>query len=210
MAVDGFGRREFLRTVGSAGLMAGVPALAEMSAVDPSRVVHEIAEPEQGADEKPKHSIKFAVCGMSHDHIYGMVGAIQRGGGILVSVYGAEPDKLATFTKRFPDAKVVKSEDEKNEIWNAIKTVPDWQTDIVGDIKVSPQAAATMAAGAGGAGTAAGATYTVKSGDTLSGIAKNLLGDASKYTKIFEMNRDQLSDPDKIKPGQVLKIPSHQ
>ena len=105
---------------------------------------------------------------------------------------------------------VVKSEDEKNEIWNAIKTVPDWQTDIVGDIKVSPQAAATMAAGAGGAGTAAGATYTVKSGDTLSGIAKTLLGDASKYTKIFEMNRDQLSDPDKIKPGQVLKIPSHQ
>lgn len=112
MAVDGFGRREFLRTVGTAGLMAGVPAFAEMSAIDPSRVVHEIAEPEQGADEKPKHSIKFAVCGMSHDHIYGMVGAIQRGGGILVSVYGAEPDKLATFAKRFPDAKVVKSEDE--------------------------------------------------------------------------------------------------
>jgi nucleoid-associated protein YgaU len=34
------------------------------------------------------------------------------------------------------------------------------------------------------------------------------LGSASAYTKIFEANRDQLSDPDKIKPGQVLKIPA--
>ena len=112
MASDMFGRREFLRAVGSAGLMAGVPALAEMSEIDPARVVHEIAEPEQDAETKPKYSIKFAVCGMSHDHIYGMVGAIQRGGGVLVAAYGAEPDKLATFTKRFPDVKMVKSEDE--------------------------------------------------------------------------------------------------
>jgi len=103
---------------------------------------------------------------------------------------------------------VVKSEDEKNEIWNAIKTVSDWQTDIVGDIKVVPQAA--MAAGAGGGTVAAGSTYTVQAGDTLSGIAKQMLGDASKYPKIFEMNRDVLSDPDHIKPGQVLKIPARQ
>jgi nucleoid-associated protein YgaU len=108
---------------------------------------------------------------------------------------------------------VVRSEDEKNEIWNAIKTVSDWQTDIVGDIKVVPQAAATMAAGAapgGSSATQAGSTYTVQAGDTLSGIAKHLLGDASKYNKIFEMNRDVLSDPDKIRPGQVLKIPARQ
>lgn len=112
MAVDMFGRRDFLRAVGSAGLMAGVPALAEMHAIDPARVVHEIAAPGQDADAKPKYSIKFAVCGMSHDHIYGMVGAIQRGGGTLVSAYGAEPDKLAAFKKRFPDVKIVSSEDE--------------------------------------------------------------------------------------------------
>jgi predicted dehydrogenase len=112
MAVDMFGRREFLRAVGSAGLMAGVPAMAEMSAIDPARVVHEVVEPEQDAETKPKYSIKFAVCGISHDHIYGMVGAIQRGGGVLVAAYGAEPDKLATFTKRFPGVKMVKSEDE--------------------------------------------------------------------------------------------------
>jgi nucleoid-associated protein YgaU len=107
----------------------------------------------------------------------------------------------------------VKSEDEKNQIWNALKTVPDYQRDVVADIKVAPQAAAAAAgagagAGAQATGAAAGRTYTVQAGDTLSGIAKEHLGDASKYTKIFEANRDVLSDPDRIKPGQVLKIPT--
>ena len=50
-------------------------------------------------------------------------------------------------------------------------------------------------------------TYTVKAGDTLSKIAKEHLGDANAYMKIFNANKDQLTDPDKIKPGQVLKIP---
>ncbi|WP_035350808.1 Gfo/Idh/MocA family protein [Edaphobacter aggregans] len=109
MGFDGLGRRDFLRGVGVTGLMAGVPAFAS---VDPSRVVHEVAEPGQVAETKPKYSIKFAVCGMSHDHIYGMVGAIQRGGGVLVSAYGAEPDKVAGFKKRFPDVKMVSSEEE--------------------------------------------------------------------------------------------------
>lgn len=92
----------------------------------------------------------------------------------------------------------VNSQDEANQIWNALKSVPDWQKDIVADIKVSPQAAAV--------GTS-GSTYTVQAGDTLSGIAKKHLGDANAYMKIYEANRDQLSDPDKIKPGQVLKMP---
>lgn len=50
-------------------------------------------------------------------------------------------------------------------------------------------------------------TYTVKSGDTLGKIAKEMYGDASKYPKIFEANQPMLSDPDKIYPGQVLRIP---
>jgi predicted dehydrogenase len=112
MGIDGLGRRDFLRGVGVAGLMAGVPALAEMNAVDPSRVAYEVAEPGQDTAAKPKYSIKFAVCGMSHDHIYGMVGAIQRGGGVLVKAYGAEPDKIAGFKKRFPDVPFAQSEDE--------------------------------------------------------------------------------------------------
>ena len=49
--------------------------------------------------------------------------------------------------------------------------------------------------------------YTVQAGDTLSGIAKKLLGNAAEYMDIYNENRDQLTDPDKIKPGQVLKIP---
>ncbi|ODT60721.1 MULTISPECIES: peptidoglycan-binding protein LysM [Paracoccus] len=50
--------------------------------------------------------------------------------------------------------------------------------------------------------------HTVKKGQTLSAIAKEHLGDANKYAAIFEANRPMLSDPDKIYPGQVLRIPS--
>ncbi|MDO5656380.1 MAG: peptidoglycan-binding protein LysM [Flavobacteriaceae bacterium] len=49
--------------------------------------------------------------------------------------------------------------------------------------------------------------YTVKSGDSLSKIAKEVYGDAMAYNRIFEANRPMLSDPDKIYPGQVLYIP---
>ena len=49
--------------------------------------------------------------------------------------------------------------------------------------------------------------YTVKSGDTLSKIAKQYYGNASKYPTIFEANRPMLQNPDKIYPGQVLRIP---
>ena len=102
----------------------------------------------------------------------------------------------------------VKTEAEANEIWNAIKTIPDWRNDIVADIKVVGGAAgAGAAAGAAGAAGTAGRSYTVKAGDTLSAIAKAQLGNANDYMKIFEANRDQLSDPDKIKPGQVLRNP---
>jgi nucleoid-associated protein YgaU len=95
----------------------------------------------------------------------------------------------------------VGSEDEKNQIWNAIKTIGDWKNDIIADITVVPRAQPVGTAGTGSR------TYTVKSGDTLSKIAKDHLGDAHAYMKIFDANKDQLTDPDKIKPGQVLKIP---
>ncbi|HVF64080.1 MAG TPA: peptidoglycan-binding protein LysM [Casimicrobiaceae bacterium] len=49
--------------------------------------------------------------------------------------------------------------------------------------------------------------YTVVSGDTLSKIAKQFYGDANQYQKIFEANRPMLSHPDKIYPGQKLRIP---
>ncbi|MDW8845878.1 peptidoglycan-binding protein LysM [Erwinia sp. MMLR14_017] len=49
--------------------------------------------------------------------------------------------------------------------------------------------------------------YTVKKGDTLSAISKEVYGDAGKYNKIFEANKPMLSHPDKIYPGQTLRIP---
>lgn len=50
-------------------------------------------------------------------------------------------------------------------------------------------------------------TYTVKSGDTLSKIAKEFYGNANKYMDIFNANTDKLKDPNKIFPGQELVIP---
>jgi len=92
----------------------------------------------------------------------------------------------------------VATEDHKNEIWSAIKTIPTWQQDIVADIKVVAAPAAAEPAPK---------TYTVKAGDTLGAIAQEHLGNAGAYMKIFDLNKDQLTDPDKIKPGQVLRLP---
>jgi nucleoid-associated protein YgaU len=51
-------------------------------------------------------------------------------------------------------------------------------------------------------------TYTVVAGDSLSKISKKHYGDANHWRRIFEANRDLISDPDEIFPGQTLKIPS--
>ena len=120
--------------------------------------------------------------------------AIQTAKGFRMEGSAQERDGKLYFTG------MVKSQDEVNKIWDAIKTVPDWRNDVVGEIKIDPNAKPDAGA--------KGGTYTVKSGDTLSKIAKEHLGDANAYMKIFEANKDQLTDPDKIKPGQVLKIPT--
>jgi len=51
------------------------------------------------------------------------------------------------------------------------------------------------------------ATYTVKSGDSLSKIAKHLYGDADKWHAIYEANKDKIKNPDLIHPGEVLTLP---
>lgn len=65
---------------------------------------------------------------------------------------------------------------------------------------------------AGASAAPAGATgstyYTIQSGDTLSKIAKQKYGDANAYTKIFEANKEVIEDPDKIYPGQQIRIPA--
>ena len=101
MTHDTAGRREFL-------MAAGLGPMAMMAIPDDVRA-ETLAPP---VEEKPQHHIRFAVCGMSHDHIYGMTAAIQRGGGELVAAWGQEPDKLAAFRKRFPDVKIAGTQDE--------------------------------------------------------------------------------------------------
>jgi nucleoid-associated protein YgaU len=98
------------------------------------------------------------------------------------------------------------SEAAKNQVWTAIKTADPAYGDVLVDLVVDttmPQPAAKAAAAAPSA-----QSYTVASGDTLSKISKQFYGDANKYMKIFEANRDTLQDPNMIKPGQVLKIPA--
>lgn len=51
-------------------------------------------------------------------------------------------------------------------------------------------------------------TYTIQPGDSLSKIAKEKLGNANAWKKIFDANTDVIKDPDKIFPGQVIKIPT--
>jgi predicted dehydrogenase len=56
--------------------------------------------------------IKFSAIGLNHGHIYGQVESVVRGGGELVSFFAKEPDLAAAFAKRYPQAKLAKSEDE--------------------------------------------------------------------------------------------------
>lgn len=82
----------------------------------------------------------------------------------------------------------------KNKIWDKIKEIGgEMPTDLQADIRTET--------------TDYYHVHEVVSGDTLGKIAKEYYGDASKYPKIFEANRDQLDNPDLIKVGQKLKIP---
>jgi len=109
-------RREFLKQaglVGSMGSAAMMTMLPEGAAAWGGGEPHVTAEslPAQ-PEEAPKYHIRFAVCGMSHDHIRGMIGAVQRGGGELVAAWGGEDDKLADFRVRYPGVKIAKTQDE--------------------------------------------------------------------------------------------------
>ena len=102
---------------------------------------------------------------------------------------------------------VAPSEQAKNKVWDQIKQVnPNWAQELTADISVDPNAKPAQAQGASVSGGQQ-RTYTVKPGDSLSKISKELYGNANEYMKIFEANRDVLSDPNKISPGQTLKIP---
>ena len=93
------------------------------------------------------------------------------------------------------------SQQVKNQVWDQIKLVDPTFSDLTADISVDPNAPQKPA-------QPSGQTYTVKPGDSLSKIAKQFYGDANDYMEIFNANRDKLSDPNKIQPGQELLIPA--
>lgn len=99
---------------------------------------------------------------------------------------------------------VAPSQDVKNKVWDQIKLADPTYSDLTADIQ-APAAAAAAAAASGSTTTAR--TYTVQPGDNLSKISKEFYGNANQYMKIFEANKDKLSDPDKIKAGMELVIP---
>lgn len=105
------------------------------------------------------------------------------------------------------------SEQVKNDVWNQIKAVDPTYSDLTCDLTVDSslpnpvQQPAQAAAATVGGGTTNARTYKVQPGDSLSKIAKEFYGNANDYNRIFEANRNQLSDPDKIRAGQELVIP---
>ena len=101
---------------------------------------------------------------------------------------------------------VAPSEAAKNKVWDQIKQVnPNW-AQVTADISVDPNG--KPAGAAAGFAAVQQLVYTVQPGDTLSKISKEMYGKPSDYMKIFEANRDVLNDPNKINPGQKLKIPA--
>ena len=86
-----------------------------------------------------------------------------------------------------------------NAVWDELKRINPRLDDVIAefpiDTTLETQSTSTR-------------TYTVKPGDTLSKISKEFYGNANDYMRIFNANRDKLEDPNKIKPGQELKIPA--
>ena len=108
-------RRHFLkRSISSA---AGAAAVGMLPFELFGHELHQTSRPEvivlpPQRRSQPKDAIRFSVIGLNHGHIYGMVQSLIDGGGTLVAVYAKEPDLLQAFTKRYPDARVAKSEAE--------------------------------------------------------------------------------------------------
>jgi nucleoid-associated protein YgaU len=84
---------------------------------------------------------------------------------------------------------------QKDKFWDKVKTYSGWENDLVADIKVEKSDVYGY--------------YVVKSGDSLSKIAKDVYDNGGLYQKIYEANKQTIGDsPDKIKPGQKLLIPN--
>jgi predicted dehydrogenase len=110
MAKSNFNRRKFLRD--TAATVGGISLFSSL----PQKIFAAGSSGEASISKPPKQwdnpRIKFSVIGINHGHIYSQVDATIRGGGQLVSLYAKEPDLVASFTRRYPQVKVVGSEKE--------------------------------------------------------------------------------------------------
>src|ERR1043165_3804239 len=98
-------RRQFLKdSVKASGLMIMSPLINKVTFVESAKKQKEIIT--------APNRIKFAVINIDHPHIYGITDAIKRGGGELVALYAKQPELTTAFLKSFPEAKLVKSENE--------------------------------------------------------------------------------------------------
>jgi nucleoid-associated protein YgaU len=89
------------------------------------------------------------------------------------------------------------TQDAANAVWTELKRVNPKLDDVIAEFPVEATQPKNPEQ-----------TYTVKSGDTLSKISRQFYGNANDYMRIFNANKDKLSDPDQISPGQELKIPA--
>jgi len=100
-------RRDFLKQ--SAFGAAGITVAPALSGVE-GPALSAVEGPPPAPQAKPR--LRFSVVGINHNHINGMSDAVIRGGGEMVAVYAKEPDLVAAFSKRYPQAKVAASERE--------------------------------------------------------------------------------------------------
>jgi nucleoid-associated protein YgaU len=98
------------------------------------------------------------------------------------------------------------SPEVKDRVWDQVKVIDQKFSDLTCDIAVAQQAP-TMTAGASASGGQGQRHYTVQAGDTLSKISRQFYGDPNQYIRIFDANRNVLTDPNTISPGQELVIP---
>ena len=117
---------------------------------------------------------------------------------LLGSIFGRDKDEK---DRDKPDFSNVRGGSRSTEASGGGK--PDFS-----NVQSGVRSTEEITGGSGGGGGLGERSYTVESGDTLSHIAKAHYGKAGKWRAIFEANRDQIDDPDRIFPGQVLKIPA--
>jgi predicted dehydrogenase len=109
--MSGTDRRTFLQTAGLAGMVSTISPVAFGQAAS-GAVNQEKAKSSIALPDKPQHSIKFAVIGLDHAHIYSMTAAVQRGGGELVALYATDAKQIAEFRQRVGEVKLARNEAE--------------------------------------------------------------------------------------------------